>query len=144
MGIKIQYTCSRVILLSYIKHWTENREIKRTHGQHVHTLLQACLSYTCYFKKGIWSVAELRYREAVCERENLRVQKHHLALSEKTIKSPGGDNEIIPFCSHRQHHFSEGGHSHGRNFERKEMAVQRLMDVQKISLLTECGQGRCG
>lgn len=81
------------------------------------------------------------------ERENLRVQKHHLALSEKTIKSPGGDNEIIPFCSHRQRHFSEGGHNHGHNFERKEMAVQRLMDVRKISLLTGyllCGQGLCG
>lgn len=72
--------------------------------------------------------------------------KHHLALSEKTIKSPG-DNEIIPFCSHRQHHFLEGGHNHGHNFERKEMAVQRLMDVQKITLLTEYllyWQGRCG
>lgn len=36
---------------------------------------------------------------AQTDREKERVEYHHLALSQKTIKSPGGDNEMIPFCS---------------------------------------------
>lgn len=66
----------------------------------------------------------------VCtDRERDRVEKHHLALSQKTIKSPGGDNEIIPFCSSRQCHFSQCGHNCRHNFDRKEKTVKKLMDV---------------
>ncbi len=100
----------RYVQIPWLTAALDNKLFKSTHPTHCVNIImwwKACMltntykciqatcvvgqTTQCHITEDVWKVAECT------QTERERVEKHHLALSQKTIKSPGGDNGIIPF-----------------------------------------------